>query len=289
MAKTVLITGTSTGIGAACVQRLAGAGWQVFAGVRRSEDGEKLVANVQGDVHPLVLDVADSEQIQRAITTVDEAVGAAGLDGLVNNAGLGLGGPVELVDMADWRRQFEVNFFGPIALMQAAFPLVRRAGGRFVFMGSQAGRSSHPGAAPYGASKHALEALCESMRHELAKTPLKVALIEPGMVRTPIWEKAGGELARVDELLEGKHREDYGFLLNAMRAFIAEGKKRGVAPEKVAAAVDHALTSKRPRARYLVGPDAKIVGGVVTRLPDRARDRVLGAITQRMVRQGERL
>jgi NAD(P)-dependent dehydrogenase (short-subunit alcohol dehydrogenase family) len=289
MGRSVLITGSSTGIGAVTTARLAQAGWTVFAGVRREEDGAALVANVDGDVRPLMLDVSDESQIREAVAEVRAAVGAAGLDGLVNNAGIGLGGPVELIPMADWRRQFEVNLFGVIALTQEAFDLVRAARGRFVFIGSDGGRFSAPGTAPYSATKHAMEAVCESLRHELASTSMAVCLIEPGMVKTPIWDKTAQEIGRVDGLIPDDRRAEYGFLVPAMIGFTEEGRTKGTEPEKVAGRIEHALTATRPKARYLVGPDAKVLGGVVTRLPDPVRDRIFAAVTRRLVRQGERL
>ena len=141
-ARSVLISGTSTGIGAACVGRLAGAGWTVYAGVRRSEDGERLVSELAGDIRPVLLDITDGKEITEAITRIGDEVG--GLAGLVNNAGIARGGPVELVSEDDWRLQFEVNFFGTLALTREAFGLVREHSGRFVFMGSMAGRLSAP-------------------------------------------------------------------------------------------------------------------------------------------------
>lgn len=289
MAPTVLVTGTSTGIGAACVERLARAGWTVLAGVRRRADGDLLADRVAGDVRPLIVDVTDEVQVQHAVDEVRAVVGGGGLDGLVNNAGIGLGGPVELVPMADWRRQFEVNVFGVIALTQAAFDLVRDGGGRFVYIGSQAGRVSNPGLAPYSASKHVLEALCESMRHELATTPMTVSLIEPGMVKTPIWDKSDEQIRRAQDLLAVSPRDEYGFLVPATRAFTREAAAKGIEPDRVARAVEHALTVARPKARYLVGPDAKALGTIVTRLPDPLRDRVIGALIRRYARLGTAL
>jgi NAD(P)-dependent dehydrogenase (short-subunit alcohol dehydrogenase family) len=286
MQRNALITGTSTGIGEACVARLADAGWRVFAGVRREEDGDKLLTAGHGDVRPVLLDVADDDQIESAVAEVRRDVGAAGLHGLVSNAGIGIGGPVELVSSEDWRRQFEVNLFGAIALTRAVFELVRAGSGRFVYVGSQAGRFSLAGMAPYSATKHALEALCESMRQELINTPVEVSLVEPGNVKTAIWEKTTDAAARVEELLPDHLRGDYGFVAAALRGIAREGAARGIEPKKVADTVEHALVARRPRPRYLVGPDAKLIGGVVTRLPDRLRERALGLALRRFVRRG---
>ena len=183
-----LVTGTSTGIGKACVARLAERGWKVFAGVRRREDGERLQAEHHNGVHPVILDVSNREHIHRVIDDITGEVGERGLQGLVNNAGVGVGGPIEYLREDDWRFVFDVNLFGVVALSQAATPLLRAGRGRIVHIGSIGGRISLPGLAPYNASKHAIEALAETMRNEfrLSGTPIRVALIEPGAVKTAI-------------------------------------------------------------------------------------------------------
>jgi NAD(P)-dependent dehydrogenase (short-subunit alcohol dehydrogenase family) len=282
----VMVTGASSGIGSACVSHLARTGWTVFAGVRRLVDAEAIAARGVGDVRPVLLDVSDEAQVQLAAAELHREVGATGLHGLVNNAGIAVGGPFELLPLDDWRRQFDVNLFGAIALTRAVFDLVRVAGGRFVFIGSQVGRFSPPGMAPYAASKHALEAVCESMRHELAATPLHVSLVEPGNVRTPVWDKGLDQIRRIAAMLPDDRRADYAFLPPALRGIARDGATLGADPRRVARRVEHALTAERPRARYLVGPDAKLLGGVLTRLPDPARDRVLAALTRRWVRRG---
>jgi NAD(P)-dependent dehydrogenase (short-subunit alcohol dehydrogenase family) len=190
--RVVLITGTSTGIGRACAARLAGEDWTVFAGVRRSEDADQLEAELSGDVRPVILDVCDRDQMREVMVRITADIGETGLDGLVNNAGVGVGAPVEYSSEQDWRWVFDVNLFSIVALTQAATPLLRRARGRVVYIGSIGGRLSTPGQAAYSASKHALEALAEAQRHEFrrAATGIKVSLVEPGEVKTAIWEKA---------------------------------------------------------------------------------------------------
>jgi NAD(P)-dependent dehydrogenase (short-subunit alcohol dehydrogenase family) len=270
-----LVTGTSTGIGEACVARLAERGWTVFAGVRRAEDGDRVKAQHPGDVRPVMLDVINRDDMRRVIEDIERDVGARGLQGLVNNAGVGIGGPVEHVSEEDWRWVFEVNLFGVVALSQAAMPLLRAGTGRIVHIGSIGGRVSSAGLAAYSASKHAIEALAESQRHELGRLtpPIHVSLIEPGEVKTAIWDKGDKSVEDVDKLLvDDDARRDYQWLLDQSRGFIDEGRAKGVAASKVADAIEHALTAARPKARYLVGPDAKLAGHIVTRLPDRARD-----------------
>ena len=258
--QNALITGTSTGIGEACVARLAERGWTVYAGVRRAEDGDRVKARNSGDVRPVILDVSNRADMHRVIEEITRDVGDRGLQALVNNAGVGVGGPVEYLAEEDWRFVFDVNLFGVVALSQAAIPLLRAGHGRIVHIGSVGGRIASPGLAPYAASKHAIEALAEAQRHEFLRSgaPIRVALVEPGEVKTAIWDK--GE-ASVDELvakLDDVGRRRYQWLIDQTRGFIAEGREKGVPASKVADAVEHALTAPRPKARYLVGPDAKL-------------------------------
>jgi NAD(P)-dependent dehydrogenase (short-subunit alcohol dehydrogenase family) len=286
-----LVTGTSTGIGEACALRLADRGWTVFAGVRRADDGDRLKTQSTGDVRPVLLDVSKRDDMTRVIDDITREVGRDGLHGLVNNAGVGVGGPIEYVTEDDWRWVFEVNLFGVVALTKAAIPLLKAGRGRIVHIGSIGGRVASPGLGPYSASKHALEALAEAQRHEFArsKTPIRVALIEPGEVKTAIWDKGDATADEVERSLDASARQRYQWLLDQSRGFLAEGREKGVPPAKVADAVEHALTAARPKARYLVGPDAKLIGHVVTRLPDRVRDVFLQIGSRRWEARGRKL
>jgi NAD(P)-dependent dehydrogenase (short-subunit alcohol dehydrogenase family) len=288
---TALVTGTSTGIGEACAARLAERGWTVYAGVRRTEDGDRLVARHTGDLRPVILDVMVRDQMRRVIDDIASAVGSTGLQGLVNNAGVGVGGPVEYLTEDDWRYVFDVNFFAVIALTQLAIPLLRTGRGRVVNIGSMGGRLSAPGLAPYSASKHALEAVCESMRHEFSRsgTPIRISLVEPGAVRTAIWDKADTTADQVEHSLGAEGRQRYQWLVDDARGFIAEGRERGVPPDAVAEVVHQALTTPRPKARYLVGPDAKVGGHVIARAPDRLRDALVDLNSRRSERIGRDL
>jgi NAD(P)-dependent dehydrogenase (short-subunit alcohol dehydrogenase family) len=285
---TALITGTSTGIGEACAARLADHGWTVYAGVRREEDGERLKKQHRGDIRPVIFDVSNRDHTRRVIADITTDVGERGLQGLVNNAGVGVGGPVEYVPEEDWRYVFDVNFFGAVALTQAAIPLLRAGRGRIVHIGSIGGRLAAPGIAPYSASKHALEALSESMRHEFARsgTPIKVALVEPGSVKTEIWDKADTSADDIERTLDGEARTRYQWMIDEVRGFVDEGRANAVPADVVAAAVEHALTADRPKARYLVGPDAKIAGNVIARAPDRVRDALVQFVGKRYERRG---
>ena len=263
----------------------------MFAGVRRAEDGDRLKTQHPGDIRPVMLDVSNRDQMRGVVDGISAEPGAHGLDGLVNNAGLGIGGPCEYLSESDWRSVFDVNLFAVVALSQMAFPLLRMAQGRVVHIGSIGGRLSTPGLAPYSASKHAVEALAEAQRHEFRRSGsgVRVALVEPGEVGTAIWDKADATVDQMDRALDGVGRERYGWLLDQSRGFIDEGRSKGVAPDKVAQAVEHALTARRPKARYLVGPDAKMFGHVLTRLPDRVRDALVELGSRRWERRGRRI
>ncbi|HYM55187.1 MAG TPA: SDR family NAD(P)-dependent oxidoreductase [Solirubrobacteraceae bacterium] len=280
-----LITGASTGIGRATALRLAGSGWTVLAGVRDAAAGERLLAEAgaAGRLIPLTLDVTDAGQIEQAAARVQQVAGEAGgpsggLDALVNNAGIGFGGPLELVSPDDLRRQFEVNVHGQVAVTQAMLPALRRArtprgtGGRIVFVSSIGGRVAMAFTAPYAASKHAIEALGDALRVELHSSKVRVALVEPGSVATPIWDKSRAEAERVS--IPPELAEQYGQVPAAMGKVLEDTARRGVAPEVVAATIERALTARRMKARYVVGRDAKAMLLVRRLLPDLVFDRV---------------
>jgi NAD(P)-dependent dehydrogenase (short-subunit alcohol dehydrogenase family) len=280
---TVLITGASTGIGQATALRLAGAGWTVLAGVRSDEAGARLAGEAPaGRILPLILDVTDFEQIRQAAARVSELAGGSEspggaasspgrLDALVNNAGIGYGGPLELIHPDDLRKQFDVNVLGQIAVMQALLPALRAARGRIVLLSSVGGRVAMAFTAPYAASKHAIEAIGDALRVELATSDVQVALIEPGSVATPIWDKArqSGEQVRVPAELQ----RQYGHVPQAMDKVLQDTAKRGVPAEQVAQTIERALTARRMKARYVVGRDARAMIVAKRLLPDHVFDR----------------
>ncbi len=265
---TAVITGASTGIGQACALHLDKKEWRVFAGVRKESDGTALKQRASDRLTTMYLDVANAESILLARQTVADAVGPTGLSGLVNNAGIPLGGPLEFLDTADVRRQLDVNVIGVIAVTQAFLPLLRRGKGRIVNMSSISGRIALPFLSPYAASKFALEAISDSLRVELRPWGISVSVVEPGDVATPVWDKS---LAVIDDLLKKvppQALELYGSVVEPIRVMF---KPHGIAPEQVAQIVAHALTARRPRTRYLVGQDAKALA-LLALLPDRIRD-----------------
>ncbi|HLL88985.1 MAG TPA: SDR family oxidoreductase [Tepidisphaeraceae bacterium] len=270
----VLITGASTGIGLACAARMAADGWHVFAGVRREADGQALVREIGANVTPVTLDVTDERQVAAAADVVRGAVGAAGLHGLVNNAGVVVAGPVEFVPLADWRRQFEVNVFGQVAVTQAVLPLLRAARGRIVNVSSISGRLVNPIVGPYAASKYALEAINDALRLELARHGVGVSAVEPGAIDTPIWGKSE-RAAATRSAADGAARAVYGPEVAAIERLTRQAAATAIPAERVADVVAHALGSPRPRVRYVVGRDARL-GAVAKRLlPDRAFDWLL--------------
>lgn len=270
--RAVLVTGSSTGIGEATALRLDRTGWRVFAGVRREADGERLRERGTARLTPLILDVTDEATIAAAVKQVDEAVGPAGLAGVVNNAGVGRGGPLEYLPLEEWREQLEVNVIGQVAVTKATLPLVRRARGRIVIIGSVAGRMCAPLLGPYGASKHALEAISEALRHELRPWGIKTVLIEPGAVKTAIWGKARDTAEQFEERLPQEALTRYRSLIDRTRSGFERSERMGIEADKVAAVVEKALTAPRPRARYPVGPDARMAALATRLLPDRVRD-----------------
>jgi NAD(P)-dependent dehydrogenase (short-subunit alcohol dehydrogenase family) len=275
----IVITGASTGIGRACALHLHHKGHRVFAGVRKDADGESLQKEAGGRLSPVIVDVTDEDSIAAAAKLVGDELGSSGLQGLVNNAGIAVSGPLEYLPIEDLRRQLEVNVIGQIAVTQAFMPLIRAGRGRIVNMGSVAGRSpSAPLIGPYAASKMALEALTDSLRLELARWEIPVSIVEPGSIATPIWDKSGPDFDNLTESMPEEGRERYGKLIEVGRKIAVVQNRRGIPPEKVAKVVEHALTSSRPRTRYLVGKDAQVRARVESLIPDKVRDKIVARV-----------
>ncbi|MDQ6810697.1 MAG: SDR family NAD(P)-dependent oxidoreductase [Actinomycetota bacterium] len=276
-----LITGASTGIGRATTLRLTAAGWTVLAGVRDAGAGERLRQDAAGagQVIPLTLDITDAEQIAGAAaevqrhSAVDGQHPPAGLDALVNNAGMGIGGPLELISTEDLRMQMEVNVIAQVAVTQAMLPALRQARGRIVFISSVGGRVSTPYLAPYAASKHALEAIGDALRIELRSSNVQVALVEPGSVTTPIWDKSRAQARAVS--IPPQLAAQYGHVPAAMEKAIEDTARRGIPPERVAETIAGALSASRMKSRYVVGRDAKGMLILRSLLPDLVFDRLM--------------
>jgi NAD(P)-dependent dehydrogenase (short-subunit alcohol dehydrogenase family) len=264
------VTGASTGIGEATVLHLSTLGFDAVGGVRKDEDAERLEAR---GVRTVRIDVTDADQIAAA----REALAGTPLTGLVNNAGIAVAAPLEFLPMDKLRQQLEINLIGQAAVTQAFLPALRRGRGRIVMVSSIGGRVALPLVSAYNASKFGLEGLSDSLRREVRGQGVDVILIEPGGVKTPIWKK-GEQLA--DEMLEDVPPEAerlYGPMISTLRARTKKIEEElGIEPAEVAEAIGTALTASRPRARYVVGSDAKVRAPMARFLPPRVMDRLIG-------------
>ncbi len=253
------------------------AGWQVFAGVRREEDATALREAGSARLAPLMLDVTEAGQIAAAAEQIGRAVGEAGLNGLVNNAGVAIPSPLETIPVEDFRRQVEVNLTGQVAVTQAMLPLIRPARGRIVFVSSIGGRIAFPLTGAYHAAKWGVEAVGDVFRQELRPWRIKVSVVEPGVIDTPIWERGEREADAMQERAPARE-ELYGEAIASYRAVVRNLAGRGIPPDKVAAAIEHALCARRPRSRYLVGFDAKVQARAKIVLPTWVFDRIVARV-----------
>lgn len=268
----VLITGAAGGIGVATVQRLDASGFQVFAGVRKSSDGEKLQRDISAHITPVLLDITDSTSIATAVETITQAVGSAGLAGLINNAGLIVEGPVELVPMTEVRKQFEVNVIGHIAVTQAFLPLLRKARGRIINIGAPTGQVSVPYLGILSASKAALAFFTDALRVELRPWGIAVSIIDPMAMQTQIFDKSGASAQLTRQQFSSQQQQLYASALVAISK--TQANQHMDDPAVVAAAIVHALTASKPKTRYAVGRGAGMIG-ILRLLPDRMRDGLL--------------
>jgi NAD(P)-dependent dehydrogenase (short-subunit alcohol dehydrogenase family) len=270
--QSVLVTGASSGIGRACTMRLAYQGFRVFAGVRKQEDGAKLEREVEGNLFPVLLDVTDQKSIADAFETVSAQLGNGGLDGLVNNAGVGFSGPFEFLPMEDLRTQYEVNVFGQVAVSQAFLPLIRKATGRIINIGSVGDRLAMPFGAALCSSKSALASMTEALRMELHPWGIHVCLIEPGSISTPAVNKVTGQAKRLFERLPAEGERLYGSMFRSFVHRVAERERQGSPPDVVAKIIFKALTDDKPRTRYTAGKDSRLLAALPRLLPDRLLD-----------------
>jgi NAD(P)-dependent dehydrogenase (short-subunit alcohol dehydrogenase family) len=264
---TVVITGASTGIGRATALRLPRSRFDVLAGVRREEDGADLRAQ-DGRIEPVLVDVTDAGQI----ANLAARVGAAPLAGLVNNAGIAVAGPLEGVPINLVRRQYEVNVFGLLAVTQALLDPIRAGQGRIVNIGSIGGRINTPFVGPYSSSKAAVRSLSAALRRELRPWDIRVALVEPGALDTPIWRKGEQGAQETIDALPDRVRTLYARPLDALVAATRKIAANASSADDAAQAIEHALTAERPKAIYTVGREARIQGALHSVLPARTFD-----------------
>lgn len=250
MTEWVVITGASSGIGKDAAQRMARAGWKVIPCVRKAAD---LAEWEKAGLHPVILDVTQPEQLGTALEKIRNFTAGSAKVHLVNNAGIVSAGPVEAVPLEKWREVFEVNVIGLVRLTQALLPLIRSTKGRIINISSISGILAAPYLAPYASSKFAVEAISDSLRREVAQFGVHVALIEPGPIATPIWEK---NFLKKEDLYAGfspNLRATYSRGLERFEAVVKQSAESALPVAAVSDAIFHALTHKRPRLRYLVG------------------------------------
>lgn len=275
LTRSVLVTGASTGIGEAVATHLSAAGWTVFAGVRSEKDATALKQKAKGDLRPILLDVTKTEQVRAAVAEIGAALGNRRLTGLVNNAGIAKMGPLAIQPLDDFEAHFTVNVFGQLRVTQALVPLLggdpARQGppGRIVTITSVGGKIAAPFLGAYTATKHANEAMTDTLRRELAIYGIDAIAVGPGSVRTPIWDKAekdneGGQYAQ----------SDWAEPLKVFEETMLKGGKEGLPPEHIAKVVEDALSSANPKARYAPVPDKLTNFTIASRLPKRWLDKI---------------
>jgi len=274
MKGAVVVTGASSGIGRAGALMLAREGFVVFAGVRKAEDADSLRAEGAERLEPVILDVTDQATIDATAERVREAT-AGRLAGLVNNAGITVQGPVEALPLDEYRRQLEVNVIGQIAVTQALLEMIRASRGRVVFISSIGGRGGLPYLSPYNASKAAIGCVADSLRQEMKQFGVEVSYIEPGAIKTEIWDKGIESAPALRAAIGPEMNELYGPKLDHLQALAAKTGDGGQPPEAVGKVIVHALTAAKPRARYVVGGEAKVTAALRSYLPKRVFDRLV--------------
>ena len=272
LSKGVLVTGSSTGIGYATASVLAREGYLVFAGVRTQADGERL-ERTHANIRAVILDVRHRTDIAVAMQRIEQS--DVSLFGLVNNAGIAVAGPLEYLPVDDLHRQFDVNVFGAISVTQAALPLLRRARGRIVFVSSVSGQIAPPLLGPYAASKFAIEALADALRMELSPFEIRVSVVQPGNVKTPIWGKGRREKDELASRMPPRGRDDYGKAIDNLVRLTEREERTGIEAEVVARTILEALQAPRPRARYAVGNPPGWQRRIAALLPEHVRDRLI--------------
>jgi NAD(P)-dependent dehydrogenase (short-subunit alcohol dehydrogenase family) len=274
MHELAIVTGASSGIGAATARELAGRGFHVLAGVRRDEDADAIR---QPGIEPVIIDVTNPDHVSALATRVVEDPHGRALRALVNNAGIGVNAPFETYAIDEWRRLFEVNFLGHVAVTQAVLPALIGSRGRVVNISSVGGKVAMAGYGPYAATKFALEAVSDSLRREVAPLGVRVVVVEPGPVLTNMLGRASSTPAEVTSAMTREQRKRYGGLLHAVAAQAASSANLGVPAETAAEVIAKAVTARRPRTRYTVGRSTAVLTRLTRVLPDRALDMVLAA------------
>ncbi len=276
MPKNLFISGCSTGIGRACALHFAKNEYCVYAGVRKASDAESLkAADNTGNLEPVILDVTNESQLSDLKAYLSQKIGDVGLVGIINNAAIARGGPLEYVVPQVVRDMFNVNVMGPLLITQTLLPLVRTANGRIVNIGSIGGKIANPMAGGYSITKFGLEAFNDSLRQELAPQGIHVSLIEPGPIDTPTLQSSDQQIQEVLDSLTDEGKERYGNSIAQIRVYFQAVQNKSLPPQVVVDAAEHALESERPKTRYLVTKEAKIGNFLRWMLSDRALDMIL--------------
>ncbi|MFJ2891173.1 SDR family NAD(P)-dependent oxidoreductase [Streptomyces sp. NPDC087305] len=267
----IVVTGASTGMGAATAREMARRGFHVLAGVRRDSDGKALLAD---GVEPVILDITNHEHIAALVARIDGGPHHRAVRALINNAGLPCAGPVEVVPLDEWRRVFEVNVFGTVALTQALLPALVRSRGRVVNISSMNGKVSMAGYGVYASSKHAVEGLSDALRNELAPYGVQVVIVEPGGVKTEMARVGLSGLSDLTSRMTPEQNERYGALTQAIPSHVAAFTKGGATSDTAARKIAKAVTDRKPRTRYTIGAMTVFLIRASSLLPDRVFDRM---------------
>lgn len=268
----VLVTGASSGIGQACALELSKRGFQVFATVRKPADAEALTQTGIHELIPIMLDVTNQQSIDSAVKQISQSVGTKGLSGLVNNAGIGASGPLEFLPVEDLRQVYEVNVFGLLAVTQAFLPLLREGTGRIVNIGSVVGKITIPFGSPISSSKYAVESLNDALRMELKPWGIKVILVQPFAIATPVVDKVASKSRQLLQQMSPDAKALYGKDFEGILTMMVEQEKRAEPPRVIADAVFKALTKRSPKTRYPVGGPGNLLLILSKWLPDKALD-----------------
>lgn len=268
----VLVTGASTGIGYATSMLLARQGYLVYAGVRTEQDAARLRA-AHNNIRAVLLDVRHRNDVVLAMSGIAES--GVPLYAVVNNAGIAVAGPLEYLPLEEVHRQFDVNVFGALAVTQSALPLLRQTRGRIIFMSSVSGQIAPPLLGPYAASKFAIEALADAMRMELAQSGITVSVVQPGNVKTPIWEKGRRAKEQLMAYMPAGAHTHYGAAVENLVRITQREERTGIEADEVARTVLTALRVPHPRARYPVGTPPGWQRRLAALLPERVRDKLI--------------
>jgi NAD(P)-dependent dehydrogenase (short-subunit alcohol dehydrogenase family) len=264
-----VVTGASSGMGNATARELAHRGFHVLAGVRRSEDAQSL--QLPG-IEPVILDITNPADIRALSERVSPDSEGRSLRVLINNAGSAANAPVETLPLDEWRRQFEINLFGHIALTQALLPALHHSGGRIINISSTGGKVVMPAYGAYSGAKFAMEAVSDALRRELAPQGVQVVVVEPGAVRTAMGESGGAKARELIDAMTDTQKSRYGILMETFLAHSKAFTASGISAEKAAQTIADAATARRPRTRYTIGRDAALLTRLARLLPDRALD-----------------